>query len=274
MRLRVPRLGDVDRGHGPLGSAIPQRDDDCSRDTWPLRSAFCQGARGLRRQPARLPTRSARGSRWWSTADPVVDLWGGHADPARTRPWERDTIVNVYSSTKGMTALCAHRLVDRGPLDLDAPVARYWPEFAQRGQGRDPGALAARAPRRARRGADASLPGEALYDWDAMCAALAAETPWWDAGHGARLPRRHVRLAGRRGGAAHRRAQRSAPTSATRSPQPLGAGLPHRPAASAEHARVAEMSRAADAADQDDDRMPRWRRSSWAIPRAWRRAPS
>src|SRR5215475_575183 len=64
----------------------------------------------------------------------VVDLWAGHADPARTRPWQRDTIVNVYSCTKGMTALCAHRLVAEGRLDLDAPVAEYWPEFARAGK--------------------------------------------------------------------------------------------------------------------------------------------
>jgi len=64
----------------------------------------------------------------------VVDLWAGHADAAHTRPWERDTIVNVYSTTKGMTAICAHRLVDQGLLDLDAPVAKYWPEFAQAGK--------------------------------------------------------------------------------------------------------------------------------------------
>src|SRR5438105_13545218 len=64
----------------------------------------------------------------------VVDLWGGHADAARTRPWERDTIVNVFSTTKAMTALAAHLLVERGLLDLDAPVARYWPEFAADGK--------------------------------------------------------------------------------------------------------------------------------------------
>src|SRR5262245_65743651 len=63
----------------------------------------------------------------------VVDLWGGFADAARTRPWARDTIVSVASTTKGMTALCAHVLVERGRLDLDAPVARYWPEFARGG---------------------------------------------------------------------------------------------------------------------------------------------
>src|SRR5262245_2141769 len=68
----------------------------------------------------------------------VVDLWGGFADAARTRPWVQDTIVSVASSTKGMTALCAHMLVDRGLLDLDAPVARYWPEFARRGKGEIP----------------------------------------------------------------------------------------------------------------------------------------
>src|SRR5256712_8725890 len=66
----------------------------------------------------------------------VVDLWGGYADAARTRPWECDTIVNVFSTTKAMTALCAHILVDREQLDLDAPVARYWPEFAPAGEER------------------------------------------------------------------------------------------------------------------------------------------
>src|SRR5262245_16912283 len=65
---------------------------------------------------------------------PVVDLWGGHADQARTQPWLPNTIVNVYSTTKGMAALCLHRLVDAGRVDLDAPVARYWPEFAAAGK--------------------------------------------------------------------------------------------------------------------------------------------
>src|ERR1700684_729337 len=63
----------------------------------------------------------------------IVDLWGGWADEARTRPWEKDTIVNVYSTTKTMTALCALMLADRGQLDFDAPVARYWPEVAANG---------------------------------------------------------------------------------------------------------------------------------------------
>ncbi len=68
----------------------------------------------------------------------VVDLWGGHADAARTRLWERDTIVNLYSVGKAVTAVCALRLAEAGRLDLDAPVAQYWPEFAEAGKARIP----------------------------------------------------------------------------------------------------------------------------------------
>lgn len=63
-----------------------------------------------------------------------VDLWGGWADEARTAPWTENTIANVFSTTKTMTALAALVLVDRGELDLDANVAKYWPEFAARGK--------------------------------------------------------------------------------------------------------------------------------------------
>jgi CubicO group peptidase (beta-lactamase class C family) len=62
--------------------------------------------------------------------DTVVYLWAGWADPDRTRAWQPDTLTNVWSTTKAMTSLCAHLLIDRGELDPDAPVARYWPEFA------------------------------------------------------------------------------------------------------------------------------------------------
>src|SRR5262245_54845629 len=64
----------------------------------------------------------------------VVDIWGGYANAERTRAWERDTIINVYSTTKTMTALTALLVADRGELDFDAPVARYWPEFAANGK--------------------------------------------------------------------------------------------------------------------------------------------
>jgi len=111
----------------------------------------------------------------------VVDLWAGHADAARTRPWTRDTIVNIASSTKGLTSICAHRLVDRGLLDLDAPVARYWPEFAQAGKSTLPvhHLLSHRAGLPA---IAAPLPTEAVYDWDVMTRALAAQAPWWEPG--------------------------------------------------------------------------------------------
>lgn len=65
---------------------------------------------------------------------PVVDLWGGRADPATDRRWQRDTVACVFSTTKGVTAICAHMLVERGLLDLDAPVSTYWPEFASGGK--------------------------------------------------------------------------------------------------------------------------------------------
>ncbi|GAB2990119.1 hypothetical protein GCM10023080_064900 [Streptomyces pseudoechinosporeus] len=65
---------------------------------------------------------------------PVVDLWGGIADPDTDRPWVRDTLQLVYSATKGATATAAHLLAERGALDLDAPVAEYWPEFAAKGK--------------------------------------------------------------------------------------------------------------------------------------------
>src|SRR5262245_8496230 len=68
--------------------------------------------------------------------EPVVDLWGGHFDATYTRPWERDTIVQGFSSTKTMTALCALILADRGEIDLNAPVKKYWPEFGAAGKDR------------------------------------------------------------------------------------------------------------------------------------------
>ena len=116
---------------------------------------------------------------------PVVDLWAGHADAARTRPWERDTLVNLYSIGKAVTAVCALRLAEGGALDLDAPVSRYWPEFAQAGKKHLPvryllthqaGLPAVFRP----------LPPGAALQWEVMTDALAAQEPWWEpgAGHG------------------------------------------------------------------------------------------
>src|SRR3954451_5339593 len=60
--------------------------------------------------------------------EPVVDLWGGIADRATGRPWRADTLQVIFSGTKGLVALCLLMLVDRGALEFDAPVARYWPQ--------------------------------------------------------------------------------------------------------------------------------------------------
>jgi CubicO group peptidase (beta-lactamase class C family) len=112
---------------------------------------------------------------------PAVDLWAGHADAARTRPWERDTLVNLYSIGKAITAVCALRLVEAGRLDLDAPVARYWPEFAQAGKAGIPVRYLlthqAALPAVAR-----PLPSGAWSQWDVMTEALAAQAPWWAPG--------------------------------------------------------------------------------------------
>ena len=70
--------------------------------------------------------------------NPVVDLWGGKARVDTETPWTEETVSIVFSSTKGATALCAHMLASRGQLDLDAPVATYWPEFAQAGKAHIP----------------------------------------------------------------------------------------------------------------------------------------
>ncbi|MFN9503144.1 MAG: serine hydrolase domain-containing protein, partial [Rubrivivax sp.] len=67
--------------------------------------------------------------------EPVLDLWGGWSDEARTQPWASNTLVNVWSTTKTMTSLAALLLIDRGVLDPDKPVAHWWPEFAASGKG-------------------------------------------------------------------------------------------------------------------------------------------
>ena len=112
---------------------------------------------------------------------PVVDIWAGWADEARTRPWERDTLVDVFSIGKAMAALCVLILVERGRVALDAPVAAYWPEFSAAGKAE----VTVRTLLSHRAGLPAvrrSLPDEAPYDWALMTTALADEQPWWEPG--------------------------------------------------------------------------------------------
>jgi CubicO group peptidase (beta-lactamase class C family) len=110
--------------------------------------------------------------------EPVVDVWGGSADPGAGRPWERDTIGLVWSCTKGATALCAHLLSSRGELDLEAPVTDVWPEFGKNGKHGLPvrlllnhqiGLAALRDP----------VPDGAMCDWDLVVDALADQEPLW-----------------------------------------------------------------------------------------------
>jgi len=111
----------------------------------------------------------------------VVDLWGGVADPASGRPWAEDDIQIVFSATKGATALCANMLVERGDLDLDAPVAHYWPEFAAQGKGEIPvrWVLCHKAGLAA---VDGDLTLEEVLAWDPVVAAIAAQAPNWKPG--------------------------------------------------------------------------------------------
>jgi CubicO group peptidase (beta-lactamase class C family) len=107
---------------------------------------------------------------------PVVDVWGGSTDADRTMPWQQDTITNVWSVTKTMTALCALVLVDRGDLDLDAPVVRYWPGFSAAG------VLTRHLLSHTAGLPDWEGPVEELYDWPAATARLAATAPQWAPG--------------------------------------------------------------------------------------------
>ncbi|WP_149824772.1 serine hydrolase domain-containing protein [Streptomyces tailanensis] len=112
---------------------------------------------------------------------PVVDLWGGVANPETARVWTRETLQLVYSATKGATATAAHILAERGALDLDAPVAKYWPEFAASGKADIPvrwllshqaGLIALDQP----------VPLDEALAWHPMAAALAAQRPLWTPG--------------------------------------------------------------------------------------------
>lgn len=117
----------------------------------------------------------------WVEGDLVVNLWGGHADAGETRPWRQDTLASIFSGSKGLTSTCVHLLADRGELDLSAPVARYWPEFARAGKqditvamvlGHRSGVIGPREP----------VDWRDVTDWDGVCERIAAAEPWWEPG--------------------------------------------------------------------------------------------
>jgi CubicO group peptidase (beta-lactamase class C family) len=112
---------------------------------------------------------------------PVVDLWGGLADPVTREPWRRDTAAIVFSTTKGVTALCAAMLAERGVLDVDAPIARAWPEFAARGKE----AIPARWVLSHRAGlavVEGDLTLEEVLAWEPVVTAIARQAPVWEPG--------------------------------------------------------------------------------------------
>lgn len=111
-----------------LGASLvePQIDGECSLGYAPLAEAFAENFRVHGDIGASLCV--------YRHGKKVVDLWGGYADAARTRPWQSDTLVNVWSTTKGILALCVARLADQGLLSTEKPVSHYWPEFGQAGK--------------------------------------------------------------------------------------------------------------------------------------------
>jgi CubicO group peptidase (beta-lactamase class C family) len=160
----------------------------------------------------------------------VVDLWGGFADAARTRPWQSETIVNVYSCTKTMGALTALLLADRGELDLTVPVSRYWPEFAAGGKGQVTVAhLLSHSSGLS--GWAEPITVDDLYDWTKATGLLAAQAPFWAPGTAGGY---HVLTQGYLVGEVVRRVDgrtvgtvfRQAPTSTSGCPPPRMPGSP------------------------------------------------
>jgi CubicO group peptidase (beta-lactamase class C family) len=113
--------------------------------------------------------------------EPVVDLWAGSGDEDHETKWEKDTIVNVWSTTKTMTFLCALMLADRGDLDFHARVSRYWPEFAT-GHKESVEVRHLMGHTAGLSGWTVPIAGEDLADWEKCTSLLAAQEPWWEPG--------------------------------------------------------------------------------------------
>ena len=122
------------------------------------------------------------GASFAATVDgkPVVDIWAGSRNSAESAPWEQDTIACVFSTTKAAVALACAMLVDRGLLEYEQPVAKYWPEFAQ--NGKEKITVAQLLSHQAGLPGVTNRPVKDWYDWTAITEALAAEKPWWEPG--------------------------------------------------------------------------------------------
>jgi CubicO group peptidase (beta-lactamase class C family) len=151
----------------------PEIHGTCHPDFEQVRDAFLQN----------FTERGEAGASLHAVVDcePVVDLWAGSADPATGRPWEADTLACVYSCTKGVVALAAHVLVDRGLLDLDALVSHYWPEYGCNGK-EDTTVRMLLDHSAAVPAVDATLQHGDMYDADVMATYLAQTKPWWKPG--------------------------------------------------------------------------------------------
>lgn len=148
-------LGHVERGFEPVREAFGANFDDRGD----VGAAFCLYVGGRR----------------------VVDVWGGTADTKAGRPWAGDTLTLVYSTTKGVTAICAHLLAQQGRLDLDTPVAAYWPEFAAAGKE----SVTVRHLLSHQAGLptlDPRISAEAALEWEPAVRNLAAQAPMWEPG--------------------------------------------------------------------------------------------
>ena len=171
--MGVDRRRRLRRGPGVLGAGTPPLRGRCDAGFEAVRDAFADNFR-IRGELGAAVALAVDGRT-------VVDLWAGSADVSRTRPWERATLVDVFSVGKAMAAACVLLLAERGAVDLDGPVARCWPEFAAAGKDE----VTVRMLLAHRAGLPAlrrDVAPEEIYDWTSMAGALAAEEPWWEPG--------------------------------------------------------------------------------------------
>ncbi len=117
----------------------------------------------------------------WVDGQLVVNLWGGWRDGARQKRWREDTLASVFSGSKGLASTCMHLLAERGAVDLNRPVAAYWPEFAQAGKA-DITLATVLAHRSGVIGPRQRMAPDETLDWDLVCTRLAAAEPWWEPG--------------------------------------------------------------------------------------------